>query len=167
MAATPLLVETVRDLPSGRALDLACGAGRNSLWLAQRGWAVEAVDGSEAAIETLRATAEDLGLSIKARVADLTRGDFRIEPGWDLVLMSFYLQRELLEPAKRGVVPGGIVIVIAHIPRPGEEPSATRARPGELQTYFEGWKILHYYEGESRDAAHHRPVAEIAARRPS
>ena len=164
---TPLVVEIAEQLPQGRALDLACGAGRNALWLAQRRWTVKAVDGSEAAIETLRFSADRLDLSIETGVADLTGGEFHIEEGhWDLVLMCYYLQRDLLEPAKRGVAPGGTVVAIAHTPRPGEEASATRARPRELRSYFDDWQIVHYYEGESRDAAHHRPVAEIAARRP-
>src|SRR5258708_7745298 len=43
---TPLLIETAKILAPGRALDLACGAGRNALWLAEHGWDVIAVDGS-------------------------------------------------------------------------------------------------------------------------
>src|SRR5262245_17370574 len=45
-----LLVEAARDLPPGRALDLACGAGRNAIWLAERGWEVVAIDGASEAI---------------------------------------------------------------------------------------------------------------------
>jgi SAM-dependent methyltransferase len=163
-----LVVETAQNLPPGRALDLACGAGRNALWLAEKGWSVTAVDGAEAAIAALRSRAAHMRLPVDAHVADLSKGEFEIEEArWDVILMCYYLQRDLLEPAKKGLAPGGIVIVIAHIPRPGEEPSATRARPGELRTYFDGCEVLHYYEGDSRDAAHHRPVAEIVARRPA
>ena len=50
----PLLVEAASKLTPGRALDLACGTGRNALWLAQHGWDVTAVDASPTAIETLR-----------------------------------------------------------------------------------------------------------------
>jgi hypothetical protein len=39
-------------------------------------------------------------------------------------------------------------------------------RPAELKNYFDGWEILHHYEGRPRDAAHQRSVAEIVARRP-
>jgi len=57
-APTPLLVETASALAPGKAprkaLDLACGAGRNALWLAEHGWEVTAVDGAPAAIEILR-----------------------------------------------------------------------------------------------------------------
>lgn len=162
---TPLLVETANNLPPGRALDLACGAGRNALWLAGRGWQVTAIDGSPAAIEILRRRAAEQHLTIDARVADLERGEYRIEPGgWDLIAMCYYLQRDLLEPAKQGVAPGGIVLAIVHMTERGEEPTPTRMRPGELAGYFAGWEILHRFEGEPNDPAHQRAAAEIVAR---
>ncbi len=167
-APNPLLVETCANLPPGKALDLACGAGRNSIWLAQRSWEVTAVDGASSAIEMLRRRAAELGIPVNARVADLESSGFEIgESCWDLIAMCFYLQTSLFEPSKRGVRPGGLVVAIVHIVEPGEEPAAHRLRPGELKGYFEGWEILHYYEGASRDAEHKRPVAEIVARRPA
>ena len=51
---TPLLVQTAKALTPGKALDLACGAGRNALWLAEHGWEVTAVDGASEAIKILR-----------------------------------------------------------------------------------------------------------------
>lgn len=166
-APTPLLVETALQLKPGRALDLACGAGRNALWLAEHGWRVTAVDAAEAAIEILRYRTAARGLAVDARVADLEKGEFHIERSrWDLIAICYYLQSDLLEPAKQGVVPGGFLLVIVHITDPGEEPTAHRLRPGELKNYFDGWEILHHYEGKPRDAAHQRPVAEIVARRP-
>ena len=161
---TPLVVETASRLKAGRALDLACGTGRNAIWLASKGWAVTAVDGSPSAIEALAEKAH--GLRVDTHVADLERGEFQIAPsGWDLIAICYYLQRDLLEPAKRGVAPGGVLLVIVHIAEPGEEPTQFRLRPGELETYFTGWEILHSYEGKPRDTAHARAVAEIVARR--
>jgi SAM-dependent methyltransferase len=166
-APTPLVVATAANLKPGKALDLACGAGRNALWLAERGWDVTAVDGAATAIEILREKGSERGLKISVVVTDLENGGFEIEPArWDLILMCYYLQRNLFEPAKRGVVPGGIVISIVHITELGEEPTANRLRPGELEKYFAGWEILHRYEGKPNDSAHHRAVAEIVARRP-
>jgi tellurite methyltransferase len=168
--ATPagLLVETVKHVPPGRALDLACGTGRNALWLAEHGWAVTAVDGSQAAIDVLQQRASGRGLSIETRVADLEAGQYSIEPStWDLVAICYYLQRDLLEPAKSGLVPGGLVLTIVHIAEPGEEPTNTRLRPGELAGFFPGWGVLHSYEGKPRDSVHQRSVAEIAAWRPT
>jgi SAM-dependent methyltransferase len=165
-APTPLLVKATQALKPGKALDLACGAGRNALWLAEHRWNVTAVDGSPAAIEILRKQAAKRGVSVSTCVADLAKGEFRIEPSsWDLILMSYYLQRDLFEPAKLGLAPGGVLIAIVHITEPGEEPTAHRLRPGELKHYFDDWEILHSYEGRPDDPCHRRSVAEIVVRR--
>lgn len=161
-APTPLLIETAKNLQPGRALDLACGTGRNALWLAKHGWSVTAVDASSAAIDTLR----DESPKLDARRADLEKGEYQIEPSaWDLIAICYYLQRNLFGPAKQGVAAGGVLLAIVHIIEPGEDPTATRAEPGELRSYFDGWEILHYYEGKPNDTAHKRSVAEIVARR--
>jgi tellurite methyltransferase len=163
-APTPLLVEAASHLPPGRALDLACGTGRNALWLAQHGWKVTAVDGSRAAIETLLTRAGLLGLAVDARVADLEKAEFTIEPsGWELIATCYYLQRDLIESAKRGLVPGGVMVAIALMVEPGRENSPYRLQPGELRRYFDGWEIRHDREGP--DASQHA-VAEIVSRRP-
>jgi tellurite methyltransferase len=153
-------------LPPGRALDLACGTGRNALWLAAHGWRVAAVDGSPVAIETLRKEARARRLKMETHVANLESDEFKIEErAWSLIALCYYLQRRLFEPAKRGVMPGGILLAIVHIIAPGEEPTATRAHPGELAAYFRDWQILHSFEGNPADSAHKHPVAEIVARR--
>ena len=165
-APTPLVVSTAEKLKPGTALDLASGAGRNALWLAEHGWDVKAVDGAATAIEILRNKALERSLTINAVVADLEKSTFEIEPSrWNLIAMCYYLQRSVFEPAKRGVVPGGVLISIVHVTEPGEEPTAHRLRPGELEKYFADWEILHRYEGNPNDSAHHRAVAEIVARR--
>jgi len=157
-APVPLLVETVRGMKPGRALDLACGAGRNAIWLAEHGWSVTAVDGSAAAIELLR----QRGPHIDAHTVDLEKGEYTIEPArWDLIVISYYLQRDLFEPAKRGVVPGGLLLAIVLL---GE--GRFSAAPGELRGYFSDWEILHDREGDPGDSPQHRAVAEIVARRP-
>ena len=164
---TPLVIETAARLAPGKALDLASGAGRNAIWLAEHGWDVTAVDGAPTAIEFLRNRALERGLKIHAVVADLEKEEFVIEPvRWDLIALCYYLQRDLFEPAKRGVVPGGIIISIVHMNEPGEADGPFRLRPGQLEKYFEGWQILHLREGKAIDPAHRRAVAEIVARRP-
>jgi len=166
-APTPLLLQTAQQLRAGKALDLACGTGRNALWLAEHGWTVTAVDGAPSAVEALLSRASQRGIHLDARVANLQAGEYPIEPSaWDLIAICYYLQRDLFEPARRGVIPGGILLAIVHIPEPGQEPTAHSLRPGELKSYFNDWHILHQYEGSPNDAAHRRRVAEIVARRP-
>lgn len=164
--ATPLVVETASRLRPGRALDLACGTGRNALWLAEHGWTVTAVDGSEVAIQILNERASEKGLAIHTVVADLEGHEFPIGEGaWDLIVIAYYLQRDLFEPAKAGVRPGGVLIAIVHLTEPGEEPTAHRLKPGELRGYFPAWDMLRDYEGRPADIAHRRAAACIAARR--
>src|SRR5579871_4926061 len=80
----PLLVQTAEWIPPGHALDLACGPGRNALYLARLGWRVTAVDSSAVAIDLLIRHAQDL--PVEAIHADLERGQFAIEPdGFDLI----------------------------------------------------------------------------------
>jgi len=166
-APVPLLAQTAKQLPPGRALDLACGTGRNALWLARQGWKVTAVDGAPTAIKILQRRASLGGLAVDARVADLERGEYHIEPSaWDLICISYYLQRDLLESAKRGLAAAGVLIAIVHIAAPGEQPTNHRLSPGQLAGYFRDWEILHHFEGQPNDPAHQRPVAEIVARRP-
>jgi tellurite methyltransferase len=157
----PLLVEAATSLPPGRALDLACGAGRDSVWLAQHGWSVTAVDGSPAAIEILRHRAQDL--RIETQIADLEAPRFTLAPAsYDLIAICYYLQRSLFEPAKRALVPGGIIIAIALLTEPGKD-NSYRLDPGELPRYFNGYEILHHRE--VRDQWQHQ-VAGIVARKP-
>jgi SAM-dependent methyltransferase len=112
------LVCEVEELPPGRALDLACGEGRNALWLADRGWRVTAVDFSSVALERGREMAARRGLTIDWVNADILRWE-PPERAFDLVAV-FYLQ---LPPAELGpvlrqaagaVAPGGVLLVVAH-----------------------------------------------------
>jgi tellurite methyltransferase len=163
---SPLLVQVADLLPPGRALDLACGHGRNSLYLASLGWRITAVDSSPAAIRLLSERAH--GLEIDARVADLETGDFPIAPdAYDLICDFYYLQRDLFPRIREGVRPGGTFAGAIHLPdpSPGAAPHnpAFLLQPGELRSEFAGWKILFY--SEAREPERSRPAARIIARR--
>ena len=165
----PLVVNIAQGLKPGAALDLACGAGRNAIYLAEHGWRVTAADGAPSAIKMVRDRAAERGVEVDLRTANLQRGEFVIEPSaYDLICDCYYLQRNLFPAMKAGVRPGGVVISIVHLADP-EEPRGTpkRAYPGELRTFFEGWRILHHFEGEPSESCHKRAVAEIAAERPA
>jgi tellurite methyltransferase len=164
----PLVEETVARLKPGVALDLACGPGRNALYLAHQGWRVIAVDGSPIAIDLLRDRARQKQLAIGTRLADLERGEFEIESAaFDLIVDSYYLQRDLIPAMQRGVRGGGTLIMIVHLAGPDQpRGTPTRAVPGELESYFAGWRVTHSYEGQPREACHSRAVAEIVAVKP-
>ena len=71
-------------------------------------------------------------------MADLEKHEFPIaEASWDLIVVCRYLQRDLFEPVKRGVKPGGVALVIVLLMEPGHERSRFSVQPGELAKYFE------------------------------
>lgn len=153
-------------LPPGRALDLACGPGRHSLYLARLGWRVTAVDSSPVAIGLLR---EQAGrLAIDAHLADLERGEFAIAPdSYQLICDFLYLQRDLFPQIRAGVHPGGIFVGAIHLLQEGCNASPQHPdfllQPGELRGYFDGWKVLFYSEGG--DEGRSRRIARIMARK--
>ena len=155
-APSRLLVQVADILPPGRALDLACGPGRNALYLAGLGWQVTAVDTSSVAIAALRAAPG--GNAIDTRIADLEKHDFRIEPAaFDLICDFYYLQRDLFPEIRAGVRPGGMFAGSLHL-------TGTFAlRSGELREEFAGWKILYY--SEAPEPGRSRTSAGILARR--
>ena len=79
-----------------------------------------------------------------------------IEPArYDLIAICYYLQRDLFEPAKLGLLPGGIIVAIALLTEPGKD-NSFRVEPGELPRYFDGWEILHHREGRDSVATQRR-----------
>jgi SAM-dependent methyltransferase len=157
-----LLVQVAEMLPPGRALDLASGAGRNALYLAELGWQVVAVDSSPAGMRVLRQRAAGAQLSVHTHVADLEDGGFAIEPaGYDLICDFFYLQRDLFPQIRDGIRPGGMFVAEIHLPH--DNGHRYVLEPGELRGEFAGWKILYY--SEALPAGHSRPRAAIIARR--
>ena len=107
------------DLLPGRVLDIACGEGRNSIWLARRGWQVTAVDFSGVALAKAAQLAEGRGVTgITWDAADL-RG-YQPPPGsFDLVLLAYIHlppaeSDALLHAAATALAPGGTLLVIGH-----------------------------------------------------
>jgi SAM-dependent methyltransferase len=108
------------DHPRGRALDLAAGEGRNAIWLAEQGFAVEALDFSEVAARKGRELAAHRGVEVTFTVADVTE-PFGIEPA-DVVLIAYLhlpreVEREVLHRAAALVAPGGTFLLVAHARR--------------------------------------------------
>ena len=145
----PILVEAAGSLAPGRALDLACGAGRNAIWLAKRGWDVVAVDGAIEAVRLVR----ELEPRVDARLIDLESGaPLPFDDGsFDLVTNLYYLHRPLFAEIRRIVRPRGLAVIAIRM-------RGINARfcvaPGELRAEFAGWTMLRDEEGE---------IAEVVA----
>ena len=116
------LEQRVRDLPPGRALDLGCGEGADALWLAERGWAVTAVDISATALERARAEAQRRGRTVEWVRQDLA--DSLPTGPYDLVSAQFlqspvpFARIDVLRRAAQEVAAGGLLLVVGHASGP-------------------------------------------------
>jgi SAM-dependent methyltransferase len=115
--AEPLVAEASRRQP-GRALDLACGAGRNAVWLAKRGWRVTAVDFSAVALERARELATEREVEVEWVLTDL-RAYEPARDAFDLVLVLYLHlpaaeRRLVLSRAAAAVAPGGTFLLLGH-----------------------------------------------------
>jgi SAM-dependent methyltransferase len=118
--ATPnrFLVAEVAGLAPGRALDFACGEGRNAVWLATQGWDVTGVDFSSGGLDKARQLAHERGVAVEWILADVTT--YRPPSAvFDLVVV-LYLQLAAeplamaLDHAVSALAPGGTLVVVGH-----------------------------------------------------
>jgi SAM-dependent methyltransferase len=121
MHPNQFVAEQLGGLSSGRALDLAAGEGRNSVWLAERGWSVTAVDFSRVGLEKGRKLSSAHGVpdgQVDWVVADL--GEYQAaRAAFDLVLIAYFqvgadLRGRVLAGAAAALVPGGTLLVVGH-----------------------------------------------------
>ncbi len=116
------LVELVDPIAPGKAVDLGAGEGRNSLWLARRGWEVVAVDASRVALDRLAEAAAGEGLSIQTVVGDLFSYAEEVRAagaGFDLVVVAYLhpdrpVRAKLLAASASCLGPGGHLFVVGH-----------------------------------------------------
>lgn len=109
--------EQLAGLEPGSALDVACGEGRNAIWLAERGWDVTGVDFSGVALEKARRVAAERGVEVAWVKADVLH--WESERDFDLVLVAYvHLPPEprlrLMEKAVSWVAPGGDLLLVGH-----------------------------------------------------
>jgi tellurite methyltransferase len=162
----------LREHPVGaRALDLACGGGRNALYLAELGYTVDAWDISNFGLSILideLARRAQIGqpLPVQPLQVDLERTPIPPET-YDLVLDTHYLERSLFGGMARALRPGGRLIVHTFLNTPGG-PITNRInnpdfmlQPGELRATFTDLEILELVEDGAIEQAH-----LLARRRP-
>jgi tellurite methyltransferase len=138
----------------GKALDLACGTGRNALFLASRGFQVTAIDISPVGLERGCEQAQANSLSIDWQQGDLEA--LQLPSGeYDLIVNINYLQRSLIPQIQRALKPGGHVIfdtylidqqVVGHPKNPDY-----LLNHNELLEHFRDFRVLLYREGNFSD----------------
>lgn len=159
----PLLTEHAPSVEDGLALDLACGLGHNSIWLAQHGWRVLGVDLSRVALAKARKAATAQGVTERVRFAQVDLDHYRPPVAcFDLVAVIRFLDRALFPDIAAALKPGGLLIYATlnwrrRETHPEVEP-VYLLQPGELETAFPGFEVL--YASEEGDHS------QIVARRP-
>jgi len=164
----PFLKKHIHLLPSGKALDIATGEGRNAVFLAQHGFEVDAVDISEKGLRKAQQLAREKGAKIKTFGVDLDR--FQIEKErYDLIADFYFLKRRLIPRIKKGLKKGGRVIfetyILEHrtLGTGGPKQAKYFLKPNELIRLFKNFRILFYREGIFREGGKRKAVASLIA----
>ncbi|MEE6164252.1 MULTISPECIES: class I SAM-dependent methyltransferase [unclassified Mycolicibacterium] len=132
---------------TGTALDLACGRGPGSVWLARRGLQVWGIDVSAVAIAQARAAAAGAGVADRCRfdVVDLDDG-LPAGPPFDVILCHRFRDARLDRALVDRLAPGGL-LAISVLSEVGSVPGPFRAKPGELTAAFADLEVIAAGEG--------------------
>lgn len=163
----------------GAVLDLACGKGRNGLYLIENNIPTVFADRNLEVLEEVKQRLQAPLFAAVKNLATIWPVDFETVPPEQLKENSFaailvyrYLHRPLMDSLKRAILPGGLIIYETFTV---DQPQFGRPknldfllRPGELGAYFSGWEILDEFEGVSENYAEGKPaaIAQIVARKP-
>jgi 2-polyprenyl-3-methyl-5-hydroxy-6-metoxy-1,4-benzoquinol methylase len=161
---TPML----GDRRGGIALDVAGGVGRHAIRLAKRGWKVTLLDISNEAIAIAKRNAEEARVELDLRTQSAT--DFFADPKlpqWDLIIVFFFLERELFPALIQQLKPGGLLIYKTYtleLPklRPGKGPTHPMhlLKRNELLLAFSSLEVLFH-----RETVKDSGIAELVARK--
>ena len=154
--AIPFLQDHVGLLPKGHVLDLAMGEGRNGIFLATQGFDVTGVDISEEGLKKAQTLAAKHGVTITTVVADLET--YKIPANtFDVIICTYYLQRDLFPKIAAALKPGGIALIetytMDHLQYRPRFNKAYLLEPNELLTMLPGLRVLRYQEVDTGQAA--------------
>lgn len=162
-----LLESWLPDIPRGHALDIPCGAGRNSIFLALNGFSVVGVDISTVALKRAAESASARGVEIDWHERDLDKR-LNIVGAFDLIVVIHYVDLGLITSLSSMLNPGGYVIVEMHLETDeeviGPSDPAFRVSPGALRDAAADLDMVNYSEAlvaeaDGRVAALARMVA--------
>ena len=188
--ASPLLIqhlELFKCLPTSPAvLDLACGYGRNGIFLLNNNVPVIFADNSRSALDAIAEKLKDFDQDLESGEAEFKRADSKRAEYWEVdlergeqdplagrtfagVMVFNYLHRPLMEAIKKAIIPGGLIIYETFTEEQSQfgRPSNPDylLKPKELEYSFRDWDILHSSEGHKQNPE--RAVASIVARKSS
>ena len=162
---------------TGGVLDLACGRGRNGLFLVRHNVPVIFADNNEAHLQFIQAALEDA--SPIAAQSECWLVDFEVDRGegrnplagkvFDAVMVFNYLHRPLFPAIKEAIRPGGLIVYETfnqqqkQFGRPSNPDYLLQA--GELRQVFDGWEIISDFDGEVSEPE--RAISRLIARKPA
>lgn len=142
----------------GQALDIACGNGRNSLYLSELGFCVDAVDISNVAVNRLK----NAGSAVNAMCVDLN--DWQIPPmSYDLIINIRFLDRKLFPAIFNGLKPGGLLLFESFVSQQADD--AYCLAPNELLTAFSDLYIRFYEEIENTPESRFKITVRMVAQK--
>lgn len=147
-----LATRNQRPSAPARALDVACGLGRNARLLARSGYDVDAVDVSQVAIDKATELAREEALAVNWQAMDLDEVPLPNGP-YQLIVVCRFLDRRLVPDLKRRLAVGGRLVYEQHVVMTTDEqvggPKSARFRlqPNELLHLFSDLHVVHYNEG--------------------
>ena len=161
----PFLQEHLHLLPKGKTLDIAMGEGRNGVFLATKGFQVTGIDISETGLKKAETLAKEQGVSIETKVVDLEQ--YQLSPEtYDVIICTYYLQRDLFPQMIKALKPGGIVVVetysLGHLKYRSRFPRQFLLEPNELLHHFTDLIVLRYQIRDDGQAVY----ASILAQKP-
>ncbi len=144
-----LLEEWLPQVPVGKALDVACGAGRNAIYLARAGFRVDAIDISREGLKQARDNAAALGLEVNWIEHDLDQ-PWPFDRDYSLIVLLWYVDLPLITRLCDCLEPGGYLLCEEHLQSDadviGPRSPEFRVAPGALRDAVAGLEILHYAE---------------------
>jgi dihydroneopterin aldolase len=154
----PFLVNQLSRRPHGKILDVAAGRGRHAVYLASKGFSVHGIDRDADALHDLQAQAQEAGLplitteSIDLEVNPQNPPDLGTA-AYDAIIVFFYLYRPLFPQLMKALKSGGIImyetfLLDNHIHRQHPRRKEFCLEANELLTLLQGFRILHYEEGD-------------------
>ncbi|WP_179295479.1 class I SAM-dependent methyltransferase [Bacillus sp. FJAT-45350] len=137
-----------------QALDIACGLGANSFYLAELGYQVDSLDISDVAIQFIKTKVDEQRLSVTPRLCDLTELSRTIESDkiYDLVVVTYYLDRAIFPFIKTIINENGYVFMETFYKSSYHKKEGVsdkfKLNSNELLSEFADWHILFYEEHE-------------------
>lgn len=172
--ASDLLQDVVQWLPDGPVMEIAAGTGRNAIYLAKKGYSVDAIELSTSAIETGKKKAAEESVEINWIERDVNEHEFPLEY-YGVIIVTYYHNPKIIPEIISALRPGGFLIYEHHVEtaqnvdrgpsneyryKPGELPEKCR----DLNQYFYEETLREYTSGDRKGQT--AAVGSIVAEKP-